>query len=168
MRKPAQVFRSRRIAMGNPGSRSVIVGLLAAALSLPLGACSNPTARDDLPGDESDSTPFAAIGPEETVRFAGNEPFWSGEVSGTTLTYKTPESAEGAGIIVSRFAGRGGLSWNGQYEGQRFTLAVTPGECSDTMSDRTYPFVATLQVAGEQRNGCAWTDRSPFVGPSAP
>ena len=50
----------------------------------------------------------------------------------------------------------------------RFALAVTPGDCSDGMSDRTYPFVATLQVAGEQRNGCAWTERRPFTGSAAP
>lgn len=136
-------------------------------LPLLLAAC-GPSASDSLPGDSDDSTPFAEIGPAETVRFTGNEPFWGGEVTGSALTYATPDMPDGTDIAVSRFAGRGGLSWSGTHEGARFALAITPGECSDGMSDRTYPFVATLQVTGEQRSGCAWTDRRSFNGPDAP
>jgi uncharacterized membrane protein len=36
------------------------------------------------------------------------------------------------------------------------------------MSDRTYPFTVTLQVRGEQRNGCAYTGRQPFTGSEHP
>ena len=49
-----------------------------------------------------------------------------------------------------------------------FVLAVTPGKCSDGMSDRSYPFTVTLMVMGEQREGCAWTDKQPFSGPQHP
>jgi uncharacterized membrane protein len=45
---------------------------------------------------------------------------------------------------------------------------ITPGVCSDGMSDRTYPFVATLRLGDETRNGCAWSENSPFVGPETP
>jgi uncharacterized membrane protein len=118
--------------------------------------------------DEEDAATFSAIAENETVRFAGTEPFWAGQVAGTALTYSTPETPDGTDITVTRFAGRGGVSWSGMYSGTRFTLAVTPGACSDGMSDRTYPFVATLEVEGEQRRGCAWTDRKPFSGPANP
>jgi uncharacterized membrane protein len=133
-----------------------------------LAACGGQSSSADLPGDSNDSAPFAEIGPRETVRFTGNEPFWGGQVSGTALTYATPDTPDGTDIAVSRFAGRGGLSWTGMFEGSRFALAVTPGDCSDGMSDRTYPFVATLQVAGERRQGCAWTERRPFTGTAKP
>ena len=45
---------------------------------------------------------------------------------------------------------------------------VTPGECSDGMSDRTYPFTVTLLLGEEQRTGCAWTDLQPYSGPETP
>lgn len=125
-------------------------------------------ALTDVTEDRDDARPFALIGEDETVRFTGTEPFWNGQVMGTALTYTTPEKMDGTDIAVTRFAGRGGVSWSGMYDGARFALAVTPGECSDGMSDRTYPFVATLEVAGEQRSGCAWTDRQPFDGSEAP
>jgi uncharacterized membrane protein len=36
------------------------------------------------------------------------------------------------------------------------------------MSDRSYPFTVTLQVKGELRKGCAWTDKQAFSGPKHP
>lgn len=122
-------------------------------------------AEDDTGGE---AETFDGITASETVRFTGTEPFWGGQVAGSTLTYSTPENQEGSEITVNRFAGRGGVSWNGAHQGARFVLAVTPGECSDGMSDRTYPFVATLEVAGEQRSGCAWTERRSFTGSPNP
>lgn len=137
---------------------------LAAGL-VALTGCGSDTPPEGLPGDAGNDTPFAAIGAAETVRFTGTEPFWGGQVVGTALTYSTPEIPDGIDIVVTRFAGRGGLSWSGMYDGARLVLAVTAGECSDGMSDRTYPFVATLEVKGEQRSGCAWTQGRSFSVP---
>lgn len=136
-----------------------------APAAAPASSTAGPQTLDDA---EAGAAAFTAIRPEETVRFLGNEPFWGGQVAGTALTYSTPDIPDGTDIAVTRFAGRGGVSWSGMYSGARFALAVTPGECSDGMSDRTYPFVATLQVAGEQRSGCAWTERRPFTGAPNP
>jgi uncharacterized membrane protein len=119
-----------------------------------------------IPGDTSDTHAYDGIHADETVRFTGTEPFWGGQVSGTLLTYSTPDKPDGEAISVKRFAGRGGVSWSGTWQEKPFRLAVTEGSCSDGMSDRTYPFTATLGVAGEQRQGCAWTERRSFT-PSA-
>lgn len=135
---------------------------LAAAGLLALGACGTGGAGGDVPGDTGDARPFAEISASETVQFVGTEPFWGGKVTGEILSYSTPSDPDGTTITVTRFAGRGGISWTGTFEGQRFALAVTPAECSDGMSDRTFPFVATLAVQGEQRSGCAWTEKQPF------
>ena len=78
------------------------------------------------------------------------------------------EDMDGQAIAVERFAGNNGLGFSGQLDGQPFRMAVTPGTCGDDMSDRTYPFVVTLQVRGEDRQGCAWTDAQPFEGDAAP
>jgi uncharacterized membrane protein len=125
-------------------------------------------AADAAIPDPDSSEPYDGIAASETLRFTGTEPFWGGEVAGDSLTYTTPEDPDGTTIAVERFAGRGGLSFSGQYEGAAFEMAVAPGECSDGMSDRTYPFTVTLQIGGEQRNGCGWTERQRFTGPEQP
>jgi len=116
----------------------------------------------------ADTAVYSGIDADETVRFTGTEPFWGGKVSGQELTYTTPEDQAGERIVVDRFAGRNGVSFSGHLDNVPFVLAVTPGQCSDGMSDRTYPFTATLQVRGEQRQGCAWTDSQAFTGPPQP
>ena len=134
--------------------------------SLLLAACSS--GGGDSSGNETvtaaDTQSYSGIGPQETVHFTGTEPFWAGQVSGKTLTYQTPEDQAGRQLTVERFAGRNGVSFSGDLDGMPFVLAVTPGKCSDGMSDRGYPFAVTLQVRGEQRQGCAWTDKQPVTG----
>ena len=137
-------------------------GLALAALPLLLAACQNGA------GAERSVESYDGIASDETVHFTGTEPFWGGQSAGGTLTYSTPENVDGRTISVERFAGNNGLSIAGELEGDAFDLVVTPGECSDGMSDRTYPFVATLQIGEETRFGCAWTDRTPFEGSEAP
>lgn len=141
---------------------------LALVVCLALVACNGRDAS--LPGDAADHRPWQGIAPEDTIRFAGNEPFWGGNVTGKDMLYTTPDNPEGTTIAVRRFAGRGGLSFSGELasreggESREVVLAVTPGACSDTMSDRTYPFVATLQLGDALRRGCAWTDAQPYSG----
>ncbi len=142
-----------------------------AAFSVPLALAACHGGGDErwgAPGNRADTQPFAGIAPGETIRVAGTEPFWNGEIEGGAFVYKTPDNSAGVTIAVSRFAGRGGVSFSGEHAGRALTLAVTPGECSDGMSDRTYPFVATLLIGEESRSGCAWSDKHPFNGPAAP
>ena len=146
--------------------RSCALRLTAPLLLLALAAC-QPTAQN-VPGETSDHRPWDGIAENEVVHFVGTEPFWGGDVTGTKLTYSTPENQEGEVIEVTRFAGRGGVSYSGTLAAGAMTLAVTPGKCSDGMSDREFPFVATLQISSEVRKGCAWTERQPFTGPEAP
>jgi uncharacterized membrane protein len=117
---------------------------------------------------ERTTEPYAAIGADETIRFTGTEPFWGGEVTGERLLYSTIENPDGTAIAVGRFAGNSGLGFSGTLAGARFDMTVTEGECSDGMSDRTYPLTVTLMVGEEQRNGCAWTEARPFSGPGNP
>jgi len=143
------------------------------ALALLAGGCSQ-TERGTVADGEGpivSTTPgpaYSGIGEEERIRFTGTEPFWGGEIAGGTATYSTPEKPDGELFPVERFAGNNGLGFTGDLGGQPFRMALTPAACSDGMSDRTYPFTVTLQVAGEQRDGCAWTDKHPFSGPAAP
>lgn len=148
--------------------------LLAACQPAGEGNAGDRTAPDrtakvpaGAPGDDS-TRPYDGIAPAETLRFTGTEPFWGGEVAGDTLTYTTPDNQAGETVAVSRFAGRGGVSFAGTWAGGDFAMTVTPGQCSDGMSDRTYPFTVTLKLADETLGGCGWTDRQPATGPPAP
>jgi uncharacterized membrane protein len=116
----------------------------------------------------ADTARYAGIAADEKVHFTGTEPFWGGEVSDGVLTYTTPENQAGDMVAVDRFDGRNGISFSGEFADMPFVMAVTPGKCSDGMSDRSYPFTVTLQVKGEQRKGCAWTDKQAFTGPKNP
>ncbi|CDO35744.1 MULTISPECIES: COG3650 family protein [Novosphingobium] len=130
--------------------------------SLLLAGCQS--GASNVPGDSNDHKPWSGIGKDEVVHFLGTEPFWGGHAEGTLLTYTTPENPEGETITVSRFAGRGGLSFSGNLSGGEMTLAITPGECSDGMSDAAYPYGVTLRIGNEVRQGCAWTKGNPRTG----
>src|SRR5688572_12986001 len=101
---------------------------LAAACAVLLAACqpgapdaseteesatAAPAADDAVPGDAEETAAYSEIAEDEVLRFTGNEPFWSGQVSGKTLTYLTLEDQDGTVIAVERFAGRGGISYSG-------------------------------------------------------
>ncbi|MFB0614182.1 COG3650 family protein [Aurantiacibacter poecillastricola] len=121
----------------------------------------------NVPGDAGDSSAFSQIPEDAVIRFTGTEPFWGGRIENGTLTYSTPENIDGVVVPVTRFAGRGGLSFSGEMNGRALDLAITPAQCSDGMSDRTYPFAATLQIGQERREGCAWREGVDSEAPSA-
>ncbi len=145
--------------------------LTLAASVLLLAACQqagSETGAAAIPGDAESTRPYDGIREDDTLRFTGTEPFWGGDVTGGSLTYSTPEDQDGTVIPVERFAGRGGVSFHGELDGQALEMVVTELGCSDGMSDRTYPFTVTLRIGEETRNGCGWTERMPFEGPERP
>jgi uncharacterized membrane protein len=170
---PREPDASTRAWCGMIAARTVFAGCAALLLvacqqhDAERAAPSGPTADAALP--DADSTQaYNGIREDETVHFTGTEPFWGGEVAGATLTYTTPENPDGAKVAVERFAGRGGLSFGGSLAGADLEMTITPLECSDGMSERTYPFTVTLKVGDDLRNGCGWTERQPFAGPAQP
>ena len=82
--------------------------------------------------------------------------------------WTTPERQPGTMFTVSRFAGNGGLGFTGTLDGKPITATLTPGQCSDGMSDSRYPFVATIAFGGETFAGCGYTTRQPFTVDTAP
>lgn len=111
---------------------------------------------------------FDGIAPGEVIHFTGTEPFWGGRVDGSALTYSTPDNIDGELISVERFAGNHGLGLSGRLGAAAFDMTVTPGKCSDGMSDRVYPMTVTLSIGGDIREGCGWTDKQPFSGLQEP
>lgn len=127
------------------------------ALTCLLSSCA-----DDMAGDQEVAA-YNGIAADETITLVGNEPFWNMVIDGHTLTYTTPENMAGSVASVTRFAGNNGLGFSGTLEGEALQVAVTPGTCSDTMSDRSYPFTATVTLGDLSLTGCGYTDAQPFV-----
>ena len=148
-----------------PLRNSAVFALAFGALAL--GACSSD------PGEITrDSEPFGAIAEDARISVLGTEPFWGLEIepgeSGYSATYSTPENIDGTSFAVTRFAGNNGLGFSGELEGQPIQLAITPGDCSDGMSDRTFPYTATVALGDATLLGCAYTSDEPFAGDEAP
>lgn len=139
--------------------------MIAAVVSGSLAAACQPLSDGQTaPPKEA----FDAIAEQETIRLVGTEPFWGGTVARGELVYTSLENQAGERIAVKRFAGNSGLGFSGTRNGQPLDLTITLGTCSDGMSDRSYPYTATLRLGSEQRSGCAWTDRQPFSGLDKP
>lgn len=133
-------------------------------LLLGLAACT-PAPQD---GIDPEGQTFDAVAPDEIVNLVGTEPFWMMQVEGAKGVWTTPERQPGTVFTVTRFAGNGGLGFSGTLDGKPLTATLTPGQCSDGMSDSRYPFVATIAFGGETFAGCGYTTRQPFTVDTAP
>jgi uncharacterized membrane protein len=111
---------------------------------------------------------FSAIAPDEAITLTGTEPFWGFKIANGQANYANPDHPEGFDFAVTRFAGNNGLGFSGTLDGAAVSITLTPGQCSDGMSDRTYPYVATIALGEETLRGCGYTDRQPFTGDAAP
>ncbi|KWV92394.1 COG3650 family protein [Erythrobacter sp. YT30] len=129
---------------------------LMIAIPLCLSACGQTD------GISRDTEPFGAIGENETITAVGTEPFWSIEITRDQAFFSSPEQMDGIAFEVSRFAGNNGLGFSGEMQGEKLNLTITPGQCSDGMSDRTFPYTATLLLGDDTLEGCAHTDIQAF------
>lgn len=122
----------------------------------------------DEDGINRKSETFSAIAPDEVITLTGTEPFWGITIEDGMANYANPQHPEGWDIPVARFAGNNGLGFSGDWDGTPVTISITPGQCSDGMSDRTYPYVATIALGEETLRGCGYTDQQSFTGDAAP
>jgi uncharacterized membrane protein len=152
---PAYSWSEGETAM--PRHLPVLITLLLAAACTPTDDAIDPNGKT-----------FAAIAPDEAITLIGTEPFWGMTIAGGQARYSNPDHPEGYGFPVTRFAGNNGLGYSGELDGVAVTISITPGQCSDAMSDRTFPYVATIALGEETLRGCGYTDRQPFTGDPSP
>ena len=88
----------------------------------------------------------------------GTEPFWAVELTGSELIYSGADRPEqrapqGAPVLQGTMA-----VWEATTTaGTPLSVTLTATECSDGMSDRTYPLTAVVKVGEETLTGCAAT-----------
>lgn len=116
------------------------------ALVAALSACREPLRP--LP-------PQVGLDLPEPLRAVGTEPFWAATLAGGRLTYSTPEDQAGTTITVRRSGEPGAAVFSGTFAGAPLRMRVTPGPCSDGMSDTVYSYTVELTVRAELRRGCA-------------
>lgn len=131
--------------------------LLAAALSsLALAACS-PSGDAEVETAEAVPPPMlAGVNLNQPVRALGTEPFWSLELNGTDMLYTSPEPSElRAPQPAATVQGSVVIYEAATAQGLPMKVTLTATECSDGMSDRTYPLTAIVEMGERTLTGCA-------------
>jgi uncharacterized membrane protein len=125
-------------------------------MALGLAAC-DPRAQDspgaatppaDAPALESVQSPTAAF--DGAFKLIGTEPFWGLDIGGDQLKLSRPDAAD----LV---APRSSPVMDGQsavWRSGTLVVRLTPGDCSDGMSDRRYRYTAMVEVGELRLNGC--------------
>lgn len=93
--------------------------------------------------------------PLEIWRAFGNEPFWNVNAEGGRLVFTTPEDQAGKVLQGRRIPSLVGTVIAGDSGGMHFQLGITPGACSDGMSDNHYDHRATFSYGDTEYKGCA-------------
>lgn len=139
--------------------------VLAAASVLALVAC-GPAEQPAPPAEPAPPVePAPPATPElngvdltKDLRAVGTEPFWAVEITAPELKFSgadLPErTARNNGPVVE---GAQAVWTAAADDGSMLSVTLTPGPCSDGMSDRTYPLTARVQLGPQTYNGCAAT-----------
>ena len=85
----------------------------------------------------------------------GNEPFWSVQARGGTLVFATPDNQGGVTLLGRRVPSLVGTVILGSGPRGDVHFGVTPGKCSDGMSDRSHAYPSTFIYDGVTYKGCA-------------
>lgn len=125
------------------------------AVALAVGACSEPTPAPEPPAP-APAPVLGGVQLDQPIRALGTEPFWGVEITPGGLTYsgvdRPEQTAPNPGPVVQ---GTVATYTATTTAGTALTVTLMATECSDGMSDRTYPLTARVDIGGEALNGCA-------------
>jgi uncharacterized membrane protein len=85
----------------------------------------------------------------ETYHALGTEPFWSITIANGRMTFEAPEERFSVPAPRGQELGDGRI-----WETRRITLQASNQQCSDGMSDNSYPQTVRAVVDGRTLNGC--------------
>ena len=131
--------------------------VFAALAVLALAACSPSEAPEQPESPSEQPAPvLGGVDLGQPVRALGTEPFWSVELTGTELVYTSPDSPEQRAPQPNPVAQGTTATWEAETaDGTDLRVTLIATECSDGMSDRTYPLTAKVEIGGESLTGCA-------------
>ena len=128
--------------------------LCALSAAVALSACSQPAEKAPPPAAEP--RVLAGVDLDQPLRVLGTEPFWAVDITPQGLTYsgvgRTEQKAANSGPALQGTV----AIWTEQTEAKApMVVTLMATDCSDGMSDRTYPLTAKVEVGGETLAGCA-------------
>ena len=128
----------------------------AALAALALAACS-PAGEPDQPDAPPEPAPvLGGVDLAKPVRALGTEPFWSVELTGTEMVYTTPEPPEQRAPQPNPVVQGTTATYEAETaDGTTLSVTLVATECSDGMSDRTYPLTAMVKIGDLELTGCA-------------
>jgi putative lipoprotein len=91
-------------------------------------------------------------------RARGNEPFWSLDVTPSGVNLQRPDQA----LVTAEYqplekAANGVRHFVGDTPEGKLELTLTPGKCSDGMSDTVYGWTAVARFKDQDLKGCAYS-----------
>ncbi len=87
---------------------------------------------------------------------AGTEPFWSVRMVRGGLVWSSPDNEKGTQFAADcRPLAGGGTQCVGAYQNAPLRMVISPGECSDGMSDIRYRWNAKVVHGSYTFTGCA-------------
>lgn len=145
--------------------------VFAALALLALAACS--PAEEPVQPEAPAEQPAPVLGGVDLgqpVRALGTEPFWSVELTGTELVYTSPDSPEQRARQPNPVAQGTTATYEAETaDGTDLRVTLIATECSDGMSDRTYPLTAMVKLGDQELTGCAASTAAVMsVGESGP
>ncbi|MGZ2411446.1 putative membrane protein [Sphingomonas sp. F9_3S_D5_B_2] len=120
--------------------------LETAVATLLLSGCMAPPPPPSLPPPPLPAPVPAAA----SYRATGTEPFWGLVIDEREITFTAPDTqpiSQPRPQVIVGFAGE-------IYNTPRIHVNIVHGQCSDGMSDRTYPDKVQVDVDGRRFNGC--------------
>jgi heat shock protein HslJ len=141
------MFRSRAVS----AAYLLLVAFVVAVLAGCTGSSSRHEPAPVAMPDTATADTAAAV--EKHFRAHGNEPFWSVEIAGTAVTWRTPEDSL-AGTVGPGEAIEGGRRWSGEAGGRTILVTALARVCHDGMSGMPYPETVTVQLGDRRFDGC--------------
>ena len=125
------------------------------AVSLALAACSPPAEKAAEPA-KAEPRALAGVDLDQPLRVLGTEPFWAVEITPQGVTYSGVDRPEQKAANPGPTLQGTVATWTTKTEaGADLTVTLTATDCSDGMSDRTYPLTAKVEIGDETLTGCA-------------
>ncbi|MCA3701076.1 COG3650 family protein [Brevundimonas sp.] len=130
--------------------------ILAVGLVLLAAACSEPAVEPPAPAEPATPAILGGVDLGQPLRALGTEPFWAVDITTDAIAYSAVDSE---GVRVSNpgptVQGTTAVYASAAEDGTALVVTLIATECSDGMSDRTYPLTARVELGGQTLNGCA-------------
>ena len=136
-----------------------ISAIILPAVFLPLAlvaACSEPAEKAPPPPAVVPAAMLGGVDLNAPMRALGTEPFWGVDFTADSLVYSGVDRPEQrASKPEPVIQGTTAVYTAATQGGTVLVVTLIATECSDGMSDRTYPLTARVEIGPETLNGCA-------------